>query len=105
MPDGASAFHSPQLAGFDRYTEKKEMTANQNTNAVAGSTSKAKTIVTKHSQSEGEFFGIHVSNNGKIMICAGIPLKLDGKVVEAIGVSGGSGDQDHAVAIAGAAAL
>src|SRR5437016_10984310 len=36
----------------------------------------------KHSQSGGEFFGIHVSNNGKIMIFAGgIPLKLDGKVV------------------------
>src|SRR2546425_12603090 len=60
----------------------------------------------KHSQSGGEFFGIHVSNNGKIMIFAGgIPLKLDGKVVGAIGVSGGSGDQDHAVAAAGAAAF
>jgi uncharacterized protein GlcG (DUF336 family) len=53
----------------------------------------------KHSQSGGEFFGIHVSNNGKVMIFAGaIPLKRDGKVVGAIGVSGGSGDQDHAVA-------
>jgi uncharacterized protein GlcG (DUF336 family) len=58
----------------------------------------------KHSQSGGEFFGVHV--DGKIMIFAGgIPLKLDGKVVGAIGVSGGSGDQDHAVAAAGAAAL
>ena len=61
--------------------------------------------MTKHSQSGNERFSVHVSNNGTIMICAGIPLKLDGKVVEAIGVSGGSGDQDHAVAIAGAAAL
>ena len=42
---------------------------------------------------------------GKIMIFAGgIPLKREGKVVGAIGVSGGSGDQDHAVAKAGAAA-
>ena len=32
-------------------------------------------------------------------------LKKDGKVVGAIGVSGGSGDQDHAVAEAGAAAF
>jgi uncharacterized protein GlcG (DUF336 family) len=57
-------------------------------------------------QSGGQFFGIHVSNNGKIMIFAGgIPLKLDGKVIGAIGVSGGSGDQDHAVAVAGAAAF
>src|ERR1044072_7489320 len=53
----------------------------------------------KHSQSGGDFFGIHVSNNGKIMIFAGgIPLKKNGQVVGAIGVSGGSGAQDHAVA-------
>src|SRR5499427_3866931 len=59
-----------------------------------------------HSQSGGQFFGIHASNNGKIMIFAGgIPLKRGGKVVGAIGVSGGSGDQDHAVAEAGAAAF
>ena len=35
----------------------------------------------------------------------GIPLKRDGKVVGAIGVSVGSGEQDHAVAEAGAAAF
>jgi len=59
-----------------------------------------------HSQSGGQFFGIHVSNHGRIMIFAGgIPLKLDGKVVGAIGVSGGSGEQDHTVAEAGAAAF
>lgn len=59
-----------------------------------------------HSQSGGQFFGIHASNDGRIMIFAGgIPLEKDGKVVGAIGVSGGSGDQDHAVAEAGAAAF
>lgn len=59
-----------------------------------------------HSQSGGQFFGIHVSNHGRVMIFAGgIPLKRDGKVVGAIGVSGGSGDQDHSVAEAGAAAF
>jgi uncharacterized protein GlcG (DUF336 family) len=73
-------------------------------------TSRAFDISTKdlsaHSQSGQQFFGIHASNNGKIMIFAGgIPLKKDGKVVGAIGVSGGSGDQDHAVAEAGAAAF
>jgi uncharacterized protein GlcG (DUF336 family) len=58
----------------------------------------------KHAQSGGQFFGVHASNDGKIMIFAGgIPLKRDGKVVGAIGVSGGSGDQDQAVAAAGAA--
>jgi uncharacterized protein GlcG (DUF336 family) len=74
-------------------------------------TSRAFDIATKdlatHSQSGGQFFGIHASNDGRIMIFAGgIPLKnKDGKVVGAIGVSGGSGDQDHSVAEAGAAAF
>ena len=73
-------------------------------------TSRAFDIATKnlaeHSQSGDQFFGIHVSNSGRIMIFAGgVPLKRDGKVVGAIGVSGGSGDQDHAVAEAGAAAF
>src|SRR5947208_1995745 len=73
-------------------------------------TSRAFDIATKdlatHSQSGGQFFGIHASNDGRIMIFAGgIPLKRNGKVVGAIGVSGGSGEQDHAVAEAGAAAF
>src|SRR6266705_2069040 len=73
-------------------------------------TSRAFDIATKdlatHSQSGGQFFGIHVSNHGRIMIFAGgIPLKEQGKVVGAIGVSGGSGEQDHSVAEAGAAVV
>jgi uncharacterized protein GlcG (DUF336 family) len=73
-------------------------------------TSRAFDIATKdlatHSQSGNQFFGIHASNHGRIMIFAGgIPLKEGGKVVGAIGVSGGSGDQDHAVAEAGAAVI
>jgi uncharacterized protein GlcG (DUF336 family) len=40
-----------------------------------------------------------------MIFAGGIPLKRDGNVVGAIGVSGGSGDQDHAVAAAGAAAF
>jgi uncharacterized protein GlcG (DUF336 family) len=73
-------------------------------------TSRAFDITTQdlgtHSQSGNQFFGIHASNDGKVMIFAGgIPLKQAGKVVGAIGVSGGSGEQDHAVAEAGAAAL
>ena len=60
----------------------------------------------KYAQPGGDFFGVHVSNHGRVMIFAGgIPLKRDGKVVGAIGVSGGSGDQDHSVAAAGAAAF
>jgi uncharacterized protein GlcG (DUF336 family) len=59
-----------------------------------------------NSQSGGQFFGIHVSNQGRVMIFAGgIPLKRAGKVVGAVGVSGGSGEQDQAVAEAGAKAF
>lgn len=59
-----------------------------------------------NSQSGDQFFGIHASNNGKVMIFAGgIPLKQNDKVVGAVGVSGGTGDQDHSVAEAGAAAF
>src|SRR6202161_2222842 len=73
-------------------------------------TSRAFDIETKAlgelSQSGDQFFGIHASNGGKVMIFAGgIPLKKGGKVVGAIGVSGGSGEQAHAVAEAGAAAF
>ena len=73
-------------------------------------TSRAFDIATKdlatHSQSGNQFFGIHASNDGKVMIFAGgVPLKKADKIIGAIGVSGGMGKQDQAVAEAGAAAL
>jgi uncharacterized protein GlcG (DUF336 family) len=53
-----------------------------------------------------QFYGIHASNHGRIMIFAGgVPLKSDGHVVGAVGVSGGTGAQDQAIADAAAAAL
>jgi uncharacterized protein GlcG (DUF336 family) len=71
-------------------------------------TSRAVNMATKdlarQAQPGGQFFGIHASNDGRIMIFAGrVPLKRDGRVVGAAEVSGGSTDQDHAVAEAGAA--
>src|SRR5947209_18481148 len=55
----------------------------------------------KFSQSGDQFFGIHVSNGGKVMIFAGgVPLKRRKEVIGAIGVSGGTGKQDQAVAAA-----
>jgi uncharacterized protein GlcG (DUF336 family) len=60
----------------------------------------------KNSQPGQQFFGIHASNHGRIMIFAGgVPLRRDGSVVGAVGVSGGSGAQDQAVAEAAAAAF
>ena len=52
------------------------------------------------------FYGIHASNDGKVMIFAGgVPLKRGDQVVGAVGVSGGTGTQDQAVAKAGADAF
>jgi len=73
-------------------------------------TSRAFDIATKDlaelSQSGDQFFGIHVSNHGRVMIFAGgVPLKRGDKVVGAVGVSGGLGKQDQAVAEAGAEAF
>jgi uncharacterized protein GlcG (DUF336 family) len=73
-------------------------------------TSRAFDISTKElsglSQPGDDFFGIHVSNRGRVMIFAGgIPLKRGDQVVGAIGVSGGAGKQDQSVAEAGAAAF
>ena len=51
-------------------------------------------------------FGIHASNEGRLIVFAGgIPLEDDGTVVGAIGVSGGAVEQDHVVAEAGAEAF
>jgi len=73
-------------------------------------TSRAFEIATKDlaevSQPDEQFFGIHASNHGRVVIFAGgIPLKHGGKVVGAVGVSGGMGKDDQAVAEAAAAAL
>jgi uncharacterized protein GlcG (DUF336 family) len=59
-----------------------------------------------NSQPDYLYFGIHASNQGKIMIFAGgIPLTRDGNVIGAVGVSGGSGEQDKTVAEAGASVI
>ncbi len=57
-------------------------------------------------QSGQPLFGLNTTNNGRIVIFAGgIPLTRDGDVVGAIGVSGGTVDQDQEVAVAGVAAF
>jgi uncharacterized protein GlcG (DUF336 family) len=73
-------------------------------------TSRAFDITTRdlgsNSQPGNQFYGIHASNHGRVMIFAGgVPLKANGQVVGAVGVSGGSGEQDQAVADAAAAAF
>ena len=48
-----------------------------------------------------EAFGIHTMHPGRFAIfVGGFPIEVDGAVVGGIGVSGGNGDQDTAVATA-----
>ena len=55
-------------------------------------------------QSGQSLFGIHTTNDARVVVFAGgIPLERDGEVVGAVGVSGGTVDQDQQVAEAGAA--
>jgi len=59
----------------------------------------------RNSQPGAPFFGIHASNHGRVMIFAGgVPIKVNGQIVGAVGISGGNGEQDQAVAEAAGAA-
>ncbi len=60
----------------------------------------------KLSQPGGSLFNIEQSNGGLITFPGGLPLKdAQGSVIGAIGVSGSTVEDDHAVAEAGAAAI
>ena len=60
-------------------------------------------------QPGGPLFGLQTSHlaAGRALVTfgGGVPITLDGAIVGAIGVAGGSPDQDHEVAEAGAAAI
>lgn len=58
------------------------------------------------SQPGGSLYGIEHSNGGLITFPGGVPIKdAQGNVIGAIGVSGSTVENDHAVASAGAAAI
>ena len=58
------------------------------------------------SQPGGPLYGIEHSNGGLISFPGGIPIKnSDGEVIGAIGVSGSTVEDDHAVAEAGVAGI
>ncbi len=58
------------------------------------------------SQPGGDLYNIEHSNGGLITFPGGVPIKNSaGEVIGAIGVSGSSVENDHAVAAAGAATI
>ncbi len=58
------------------------------------------------SQPGGPLYGIEHSNGGLISFPGGVPLRAaDGSVIGAIGVSGSTVEDDHAVAVGGAEAI
>lgn len=63
-------------------------------------------IIGELSQPGGSLYNIEHSNNGLITFPGGVPVKnAAGEIIGAIGVSGSSVDNDHAVAEAGASAI
>ena len=57
-------------------------------------------------QPGGPLYGIEAGNDGRVIVFAGgIPLTVGRRIVGAIGVSGGTVDQDQEVAEAGVAAF
>ena len=60
----------------------------------------------KYSQPGGALYQIEVSNGGLISFPGGVPVKdAQGNIIGAIGISGGSVEQDREVALAGIAGL
>ncbi|HEX9466539.1 MAG TPA: heme-binding protein [Alphaproteobacteria bacterium] len=60
----------------------------------------------RYSQPGGPFFGIHASNGGRVMLLAGgVPLRRADRIIGALGVSGGSEEDDSGGAQAGVDAM
>jgi uncharacterized protein GlcG (DUF336 family) len=63
-------------------------------------------VIGSLSQPDGSLYNIEHSNGGLITFPGGVPIKNgNGDVIGAIGVSGSSVENDHAVAEAGASVI
>lgn len=57
-------------------------------------------------QPGGTFYGVDKLDGGRIVIFGGgIPLKVRGEIVGGLGISGGTGEEDHGLAVFGEAAF
>ena len=90
------------------YFEKQDNCAHASTaisqhKARAAARYRRPTLVFERLYGKGQFFAYLSSLDDVILSRGGNPLMVDGKVIGAIGVSGGTGAQDDAVSQAGAA--
>jgi len=73
---------------------------------TAATMKRATDKLTEKIKPESDLFGLNHTNNGRIIpFGGGLPVVVDGKVIGGIGVSGGSVEEDIAVATAGLEAL
>ena len=57
-------------------------------------------------QPGGTFYGVDKMDGGKIVIFGGgVPLKIDGRIIGGLGISGGTGEEDHSLAEYGLSVL
>lgn len=55
----------------------------------------------KLAQPGGTFYGVESANDKIITIGGGIPLTMDGELIGGLGISGGTGEEDHELALFG----
>jgi glc operon protein GlcG len=73
--------------------------------AKAAATFRRPTVVFERLLGKGPFFSYLMTLDGMIGSRGGNPIVVNGKIIGAIGVSGGTGSQDDTVSQAGAAAV
>ena len=73
--------------------------------AKAAATFRRATVNFERLLGRGQFFSYLTTLDGVIASRGGNPIVVNGKIIGAIGVSGGTGSQDDAVSLAGAAAV
>jgi uncharacterized protein GlcG (DUF336 family) len=73
--------------------------------AKASATFRRPTVVFERLLGKGPFFNYLTTLDGVIASRGGNPIVVNGKIIGAIGVSGGTGSQDDTVSQAGAASL
>lgn len=66
---------------------------------TAAAVKKGTHVLTNIVKPENDLFGLNITNNGRIVTFGGgLPIIVDGEVIGGVGVSGGSVEEDMAVA-------